>query len=368
MNDPLASIVRQIESEGPITLARFMELALYMPGCGYYERPREIGRHGDFYTSVSVGRVFGELLAFQFAEWLEALDAPKCVIMESGAHDGRLASDVLRWLAKCRPNLFGRTEYCFVEASIVRRAWQQRTIEAFAHETHCEPWLPGGVRWLSGVPTERSVRGVIFSNELFDAWPQHRLRWNASSRSWQEWRIALDHGQLVWEARRLSVPAAWHQPVVPDKLATALPDGYTVEVCAKSAAAWRACAQCLVAGKLLTIDYGFTAEEWLRPERTNGTLRAYTGHRVADNILDNPGGQDITAHVNFSALQSEGEKAGLRTDGLWRQEKFLTNIFAQTVAASDRFAPWTPERVRQFQTLTHPQHLGETFRVLVQSR
>ncbi len=371
MNDPAASIAQEIQRKGPMTLARFMQLALYMPGCGYYERPRPIGRGGDFHTSVSVGGLFGELLAFQFSRWLEPLDVPKCAIIELGAHDGRLAADILGWFERFRPDFLPRLQYCFVEASPTRRAWQERTLEQWAARSDAcvTLWKTTNLRWLPGIPTaQRSVRGIIFSNEYYDALPMHRLCWNGPLRKWRECRVALgEEGRFVWRLGRLSPQAAWHQPILPTELAAVLPDNYTVEICPRAEAGWRGCALCLGAGKLLTIDYGLTAGEWLRPERTNGTLRACAAHHASSDILDNPGGQDVTAHINFSALQTAGEKAGLKTDGLWRQESFLTRIFAETQSHPAAFPEWTPNRVRQFQTLSHPQHFGESFRVLVQS-
>ena len=108
--------------------------------------------------------------------------------------------------------------------------------------------------------------------------------------------------------------------------------------------------------------------EWLRPERAGGTLRAYTGHQISGDVLANPGGQDLTAHVNFSMLRQAGEEAGLRTEGVVRQSKLLTDIFQRSQADAAGFEEWTPARVRQFQTLTHPDHLGHRFRVLLQAR
>jgi SAM-dependent MidA family methyltransferase len=118
----------------------------------------------------------------------------------------------------------------------------------------------------------------------------------------------------------------------------------------------------------LTIDYGFAGDGWFRPERPQGTLRAFRRHRASVDLLAHPGGQDLTAHVNFSALEEAGRAAGLRTEGLLRQGQFLTRILAQTHARPETFEPWNQQRVRQFQTLTHPEHLGERFQVLVQAR
>src|SRR4029434_9627297 len=121
-------------------------------------------------------------------------------------------------------------------------------------------------------------------------------------------------------------------------------------------------------GKILTIDYGLTADEVLRPERSGGTLRAYRHHHAQGDVLTDPGEQDLTAHVNFTALQRIGEAAGWRTEGLLSQAKFLTQIAQHTWDGSSNFGPWTPGRRRQFQTLTHPDHLGRSFKVMIQAR
>jgi SAM-dependent MidA family methyltransferase len=118
---------------------------------------------------------------------------------------------------------------------------------------------------------------------------------------------------------------------------------------------------------LMTIDYGLTVNELILPDRTRGTLRAYFRHHASDDVLANVGEQDLTAHVNFSAIQAAGESAGLKTDSFQTQSQFLTQVLGKGLLA-DSFGQWTPAQARQFQTLTHPEHLGRAFRVLVQSR
>jgi SAM-dependent MidA family methyltransferase len=166
-----------------------------------------------------------------------------------------------------------------------------------------------------------------------------------------------------------------------------LPDGYTIETCPAAESWWREAAKVLGQGKLLTIDYGFTADELFSPGRMHGTLRAYFRHHASDDLLANVGEQDLTAHVNFSAIQAAGESAGLKTEFFSTQSQFLTRILEKTlrgkssgerVASKRPVSPksdgggtengWTSAQARQFQTLTHPEHLGRAFRVLVQSR
>jgi SAM-dependent MidA family methyltransferase len=363
----------EIRSHGPITFARFMERALYEPGLGYYEHCQEIGRRGDFFTSVSVGSLFGELLAFQFAEWLSegAFQCPRAggaganrllQLVEAGAHDGRLAADVLRWLRQFRPEIFARLEYWMVEPSPTRQEWQRRTLGEFAPCT----------RWAVNIADLRAqilggVKGVIFSNELLDAMPAHRLSWEAAKRSWREWRVAGDGQNFTWHFAQPRPEAMSQIPQLPSGLEAALPEGFTIDVCPAVVEWWRQAAAALNCGKLLTLDYGLMQEEFFKPERSRGTLRAYWQHHISDNLLANVGEQDLTTHVNFSALQIAGEAEGLATKSLTSQSKFLTFIAGKTWEKPERFEKWTAQRVKEFQTLTHPEHLGQAFRVLIQS-
>ena len=357
-----------------------MELALYCPVYGYYERERDTsGKCGDFYTSVSVGSLFGELLAFQFAEWLSECEKPNAErgalaeagaelqLVEAGAHDGRLAADILGWLRKHRPELFQRLEYWLVEPSQRRQEWQKETLAEFGNKVR---WLPSLLAGESG-----RVRGVIFSNELLDALPVHRFGWDANQRAWFEWGVTMQDGLLAWA--RLKPEADSPMPQVqtsilpwqvPHELLELLPDGFTMEVCPAAESWWREAANALECGRLLTIDYGLAAEEFLAPERKEGTLRAYSQHRPVSEVLSRPGEQDITAHVNFTGIRAAGESAGLKTEDFVTQEQFLTRIAARVWKEKDASAELIGARAREFQTLTHPEHLGRPFRVLVQSR
>jgi SAM-dependent MidA family methyltransferase len=334
---PIQRLIREeIRSKGPISFARFMELALYCPNLGYYERPESrIGKAGDYYTSVSVGPLFGELLAFQFAKWLEAIPGP-VQLVEAGAHDGRLATDILSATPKA---LLDRLEYWIIEPSENRQKWQRHTLNEFA----------GNVRWFTQFPD--AVTGVIFCNELLDSMPFTRVGWDAKAKTWFEWCVTED---FQW-AR---VPFIGN--LVPD-LNSVMPDGYTVESNFGSAQWWRKAAHSLRRGKLCAIDYFLTDDELWRPERVHGTARAYRDHQVSTDLLANPGEQDITAHVCVSFLQAAGEIEGLRSERLITQAAFLTRILQQGAHPRDSFSA-------QFKTLTHPEHLGEKFRVFIQSR
>jgi SAM-dependent MidA family methyltransferase len=383
-------IAQDIERHGAISFARFMELALYCPVCGYYEKEEDtIGRQGDYYTSVSVGSLFGELLAFQFARWIgdgaegggfSRCDLQPVEIVEAGAHRGELARDILNWTRVHTPELLQRLTYWIVEPSERRRHWQQRTLAGFSENVRWTHSLLGLVSpsGASGSchssPVTRpklGVEGIIFANELLDALPAHRVGWDASARTWFEWGVTRREGRFVWT--RLSEDASdlvqrSFAPQLIAQVGGVLPDGYTVEVCPAAQDWWRAAASVLTRGKLLALDYGLAAEELFAPQRNAGTLRAYCRHQLHGDVLAYPGEQDLTAHVNFSAVQGVGEPAGLITEAFLTQERFLTQIAKQAWEEHSVFGPWTVQHTRQFQTLTHPEHLGRSFRVLIQAR
>jgi SAM-dependent MidA family methyltransferase len=370
MTNIRAIMVEEILRSGSISFARFMELAMYCPNFGYYERlDTAPGRRGDFITSVSVGALFGEMLAFQFAEWLGMLPAQPRHIVEAGAHDGSLARDILSWLQGHRPELFRSLEYWILEPSLRRRESQQKTLGEF---TRTVRWFDS---WTDLPPA--GVRGVIFTNELLDALPTHRLGWDAARKKWFPWGVTLAGENLVWtrmpEGGEFDIHAAnraekglpWNLP--PD-LIEVLPDGFSTELCPGATEWWRGAARALKCGKLMTLDYGLMEEEFFTPERKEGTLRSYFRHHQSGDLFANVGEQDITSHVNFTALMNAGVGEGLRTESWTTQGQFLEGILEGMFAKSTSVRDWASAHARQFQTLTHPEHLGRSFRVLVQAR
>ncbi|MBN8246115.1 MAG: SAM-dependent methyltransferase [Verrucomicrobia bacterium] len=357
---------------GVIPFARFMDLALYAPGLGYYEREaRTVGRAGDFQTSVSVGPLLGDLLGFECARWLSFLEGrgdDPLDLVEAGAHDGRLAADLLAWFQRWRPGMFSRLRLWLVEPSARRRTWQQTTLERWKDRVHWVAALDALLMQTGG------IRGVFYSNELLDAFPVHRLVWRRPSGNWEELGVAFDaDGGLVWRPlppARITDAAAdlARLAALPSELRAVLPDGFTVDVCPAADAWWRAAAGTLRAGVLMALDYGFGEDAPLRPEHPAGTLRGYRDHRVHADDLADPGASDLTASVEFGRIAAAGESVGLRTVVRVSQRRWLTELFEATLASGAEFAPWDSARVRQFQTLTHPEHLGRRFQVLVQQR
>ncbi|MBI5801066.1 MAG: SAM-dependent methyltransferase [Verrucomicrobia bacterium] len=372
----------EIARGGPVPCSRFMEVALYQPEHGYYERDRSVvGQRGDFYTSVSVGPLFGQMLGFQFAGWIEEIGGRQPAtcnlqIVEAGAHDGQLAEDILNWLQRHRPDLAACIEYWILDPSVRRQEWQRERLSMFAPR----------VRWFASwaeIQQAGGVRGVIFANELLDVFPVHRVAWSAADQRWFEWGVRTVGERFIWTrlpALHLNV-AALMQPGAAlsnldeglrasawASLAPLLPDGFILEIAPFAELWWELAAQSLRQGKLLTFDYGHATGDVINPSKPHGTLRAYRDHHQVDDILAAPGTQDITAHVNFAVVQHAGERAGLATVELTEQARFLTRIAQRTMQQPAAFGEWHGERVRQFQTLSHPDHLGRSFSVLVQER
>lgn len=367
MNQLAGKISDEIRAGGAISCARFMEMALYEPGLGYYERhTHQIGTSGDFFTSVSVGPLFGELLARQFLRWATEIPLNPLRLLEAGAHDGRLATDVLEALQRLAPETFAALEYVILEPSPARAADQRERLQRFAPR----------VRWVESWEDTAlaGFEGVMFSNELLDAFPIHRYAWDKTAQGWMEMRVGEESGRFVWR----KTPVAWSamracgpdsdQSAPLDALFAVLPDGFVVETCPAGLEWWSKAARTLRRGWLLTLDYGHSAVEYWRPERADGTLRAYRAHRVLGNVLDEPGEQDLTAHVNFTAVRQAGEAEGLRTVVQQSQGQFLRAILEAELGRDPTWAREFSQRLREFQTLTHPEFLGRPFQVLAQRR
>jgi SAM-dependent MidA family methyltransferase len=355
MNVLTKIISDEIAKNGVVTFARFMDIALYHPEHGYYERETSPGKDGDFFTSVSVGSLFGELLGFQITQWLAELpEGTPPQIVEAGAHDGQLAKDILAYFKEFHPRLFGQVRYLIAEPSMRRRERQKKHLAEFADD----------VTWIADLAElkHRHFNGIIFSNELLDAMPVHRFGWDAAQKKWFEWGVGWEGGKFAWQ-KIWDTTFKTHHP----ELDAVLPDGYVVEVSSAAKKWWHAAAEAIEHGWLMTFDYGLSMEEVFSPSRKNGTVRAYRQHHVTHDVLEQPGEQDLTAHVNFSTIQKVGEDSGLMTEFHGSQSRFLTGVLARA-AKSQSFGAWDPARTRQFQTLTHPEHLGRSFRVLVQSR
>lgn len=345
---PLTDFLRrEIARRGPIPFRDFMAAALYHPELGYYTSGRaRIGREGDFFTSVSVGALFGGFLAGQFAEMWARLGRPADFrLVEQGAHRGDFARDVLGALSKFDPECFAATTYFLVEPSPKLRAEQASALAAFPHEK---------VLWATSMEDLPAFTGVHFSNELIDAFPVHRVV--RAGGSWLEEHVDFQEERFAVVDHPLSRDA------LKERLARLpeLPDGYRTEI-NLAASEWIAqLASRMVRGYVLAVDYGFSREEYYRPERTDGTLSAYANHRRERDPLARPGEMDLTAHVDFTSLAEEAEDAGFGIVGFTDQHHFMVGLGKSHFKEGSM----APKEISAFKTLMHPDFMGRSFKML----
>lgn len=333
----LERIGADLEASGNwMSFARYMELVLYEPGLGYYAAgARKLGAGGDFVTAPELSPLFGRTLARQVAQLLQPGDA----ILEFGAGSGALA-EVLA--LEC-PGV----KYRVLETSPELRQRQQQR-------------LGDRVQWLDRLP-ER-FRGVMLANEVVDAMPVHALAWTRDGVL--ERGVCVNEGQLAWSDRPASESvlgdAKNYEIEIP-------PSGRYESELALAARAWmRALGQSLERGAVLVIDYGFPAREYFHPQRSMGTLACHYRHHMHGDPFYLPGLQDVTAHVDFSALARSADEAGLELLGYTSQAQFLVNcgitdlLAAEDPADAKRYLP----AAAAVQKLLSPAEMGELFKVL----
>lgn len=353
MTTPLLAELRaRIERDGPLRFDAYMAAALFHPHHGYYGAGRaRIGRGGDFYTNVSVGRMFGRVIAAQVAEVWERLgQPPDFTFVEQGANDGRLTADVLDALAADQPACFAATRAVLVEPFAPLVAAQRTTLATHA----------GRVEWVPDLSALPRFVGVHFSNEYADALPVQLFVRGAES--WNERHVTVGDGALTF----LDLPAA----DVPCALPSDAPPGYLAEMRPEADAWIHAIAARLERGLVLVVDYGFPRDLLHAAWRTGGTLSCYRAHRRDDDPLDAPGEKDITAHVDFTALAETGRAAGLTLAGFADQYHFLVGAATPLLLAMEG-APATPTRdadLRSVKTLLHPETMGTQFKYLALTR
>lgn len=345
-------ILQQIDENGPLDFATFMELALYEPKLGYYaSHARQIGRHGDFFTSVSTGPLFGELLALRFLRyWHEIGEPQKWRVIESGAHDGTLAFDILTAIHAISPTAAAALEYAIAEPLETLRAAQNAKLARFANN----------IRQVSN-PLElanEALPGIAFGNEVLDALPFHLVERHESS--WLELRVGRDdETSLTWTRHAIN-NAALIAALAP--LGENFTDGHRAEIRTNLADFLTPLSAALDHGLMIWIDYGFAAPDLHHPLRHSGTLRTFSNHRAGDDPLADPGERDITAHVDFTAVAHAAMKLGGKAVNFHNQGAWLTELARDWL--TNREGDPSATEIRQFQTLTHPAQLGGKFQVL----
>ncbi|QSR84631.1 class I SAM-dependent methyltransferase [Methylacidimicrobium sp. B4] len=356
---PLAALLRALlAQEGSIPFSRFMEIALYHPEHGYYARAPSlgIGRRGDYYTGPSAGPAFGRLFAETVVEVWSLLGGPETIdLWEQGAGAGWLACDLVDSLQRRDPDLAGRLRYTIVEPRARARQEQQERVS--------KAQLADRFRWVDSWDETERIVGIFLSNELVDSFPVRRLVRRGTG--WMESCVTLQDGHLRLEEQPLRGASPWSDPLgepPPD-----LPEGWVVEVSPDAPSWMRRVGRLLERGLVFTFDYGLTPEERFSPGRSGGTLRAYRRHRWAEDLLANPGEQDLTAHVDFRVLEQSGREAGLQSLAFIDQHHFFVGILAALAQRSEGRLP-DGLTVGGFQTLAHPGFLGRTHQVLIQSK
>ncbi|MEM8674084.1 MAG: class I SAM-dependent methyltransferase [Cyanobacteria bacterium P01_G01_bin.67] len=301
-----------------ITFAQYMNTVLYEQNFGYYNSGVVgIGSQGDFFTSSSLGKDFGELLAIQLSEMWHYLGCPNPFqVVEIGAGNGELAQDILNfWHHSEQQALIEALSYTIVEQSPVLLKQQQQRLEPFNN-------LRLTWKTLAEI-SDSSIEGCIISNELVDAFPVHLI--TKQDHRLQEVYLTIEDGKLTEIIDDLSTEklAQYFDLIEVDLLQSEFPDGYRTEVNLQALDWIRAIASKIKRGYVLTIDYGYPAERYYRPSRNQGTLQCYYQHRHHNNPYVNLGDQDFTAHVDFTALQRQGELVNLHTIGFTQQGLFL---------------------------------------------
>jgi SAM-dependent MidA family methyltransferase len=356
---PLSELLAaRIRAHGPLTFAEYMEACLYHPQHGYYARP-EARRFADYYTSVDVHPIFGRLLARQLAEMWEVLGRPaEFTAVEVGAGTGHLSAQILNFSERALPDFFRALRYVAVERGAARRGALEGAL------------APHGRAFAAAQLPEKIPTGCIFSNELLDALPIHRVV--------QAKGELLEHYVGIAGEGLGEVAGPLSSPAIADYFSeqhVALAEGQQAEAGLEACRWMTDAAMRLGRGFGLTIDYGHEAAELYSPRRMRGTMMAYQNHRASENLYAAPGEQDLTAHVNFSALETlptlpRGTR--LERTGLVSQTQFLlalgranefADLYDQGQSEEERF-----QARLGLKTLIHPEGMGEMFKVLIQQK
>lgn len=351
-------LAERIRRFGPITFAEYMRECLYHPAHGYYSQP-EARKFADYYTSVDVNPIFGRLLARQFAEMWDCLGRPvEFELVEAAAGTGRLAGQILDFAKAKLPEFYAAVQYTAVERSPARCEQMKSRLAVHVDRGSCRVELE--------IPHKIFV-GCVFSNELLDALPVHRtIQENGLA---QEIFVGHDGTRFSEVIQPLSTCA------IPEYFASqeiALQDGQQAEAGLEACDWIMEVGRRLERGFVLTVDYGHEASELFDAHHMAGTVLAYANHRATEEFYAAAGRQDLTAHVNFTALRMWGERSGLRTLGLVSQTAFLLalgqgNDFADLYDEGMSEA----EKIRgrlQLKTLIFPEGMGERFQVMIHGK
>lgn len=348
-------ICELIQKNGPIPFRQYMELALFDPNHGYYaSESQTVGKDGDFITSVSVGHCFGLILARRLIKFWEEQKTPRSFsIIEPGAHNGSLCADILGEIKAQSPPFFEALHYHLVETSDhLQREQSTRLSADFSGKF-------SSTKTLSDIKADH---GAIISNELIDAFPVELIKFK--NGKWWQLYVAECDGELKFIEQKIRDKELTDFCL---SLGDAYPDEYLTEFSPAVRQFAHEASAALHSGLIITIDYGYQAEDYYHPSRHCGTLQTYYRHQKSDNPLESPGELDITCHIDFSHLTEELAAAGFSEPTSSTQAHYLTlhakDWLVDIEARFDQLQQ-APALLRQFQTLTHPAMLGTKFTVL----
>ena len=342
-------IIQKIQRDGPLAFNEYMELCLYHPTLGYYSSSdNAIGKQGDFYTSSCLGNIFGIMIAKQIEEMWESLGMGHFTIVEYGAGTGILCHDILLYLQKNSP-LYDALTYCIIEKSGAMRKKEKAL-------------LSEKVSWHDSICEIGPVTGCILSNELLDNFAVHQIVMNDGPEE-----ISVDYKNSLSE---LLKPASDNVKEYLKELNIHLPLGYRTEINTDAIDWVKEVATHLAYGYVITIDYGYPSSELYKPYRNSGSLVCYYKHQINTNPFIHIGEQDITSHVNFSALCHWGLKNGLSYLGFTDQAHFLLDLGIEEELKRMRTHKPHPLSIKQELILKHLllEDMGRTFKVLIQGK
>lgn len=360
-----------LHGSGRIGFDRFMELAMYAPGLGYYSAGAfKFGEAGDFVTAPEISPLFSRCIARQCDQVFKLLQGnginsrKSCDILEAGAGSGVMACGILAELERLNAL---PAHYYILDISADLRDRQRTMIKQDI------PHLQQYVHWLEKMP-EQGFTGVVLANEVLDAMPVHRVQ--ISRNNEQEYFITTDHGSFVWHLdavrsdilrQRISVIRQMLDNDISE-------EGYTTEINLAAESWIRNIADFMAHGLVLIIDYGFPRHEYYHPQRNEGTLMCHYRHQAHDNPLVNIGLQDITSHIDFTAIAEAGHDAGLTVSGYTNQGHFLLACGLMEVANIAGSGSYTQTSMagikltQEIKKLTLPHEMGELFKVLALTR
>lgn len=350
-------IVQEIRKRGKITFAKFMEMVLYHPQYGYYTSGKErVGKQGDYYTSPTVHKMFGELIAKQLEEMWRIMDEEPFTVIEMGANKGWLCSDIIQCIKRDYPAFYHHLHYIVIETNPYAREKLMlllHSIESIEKKVSWHFYSENGFSF-------DEVQGCFLSNEFIDAFPVHRLK--IKNRDLKEIYVGYNGFNFFEIEDEVSTHALKKYL---ERFPIYFEEGQECEINLHAAQWLKHISEKLRRGFVLTIDYGDTTNGIYREGNTTGTIRCFYQHTVNRDFYRQLGEQDITAHVDFTSLMDIGKSLGLKVTGFAKQSHYLIalGILERLNAMGNDIGT-----ILKVKNLFHPEGMGEIFKVLIQHK